>query len=146
MKKLVCCNCSENHYNAQACVVWCFDDRFSGALKNFTDFCEFKNFDLVKVAGGAKSLSSPKEPEGRNFVLDQIKTSIKLHHTPNVILMTHSDCGAYGGLKNFSNNKEKEKKAHEKELQKAKKFLKNNLPSKIKIMAVFVDFDQIYKV
>ena len=31
-------------------------------------------------------------------MLEQIRKSIRLHGTRRVILMLHSDCGAYGGL------------------------------------------------
>jgi carbonic anhydrase len=39
------------------------------------------------------------QARGRSeFVLEQIRKSIRLHGTRRVILMVHSDCGAYGGL------------------------------------------------
>ena len=56
------------------------------------------NSDPIKIAGGAKVLASPEREADREFVLDQIRKSMRLHGTRRVILMVHSDCGAYGGL------------------------------------------------
>lgn len=50
------------------------------------------------MAGGAKSLASPEHEADREFLLAQVEKSIRLHGTDRVILMLHSDCGAYGGL------------------------------------------------
>lgn len=146
MKKLCSCDCSENHYNSQACVIWCFDDRFSKALATYTSECKIGDYDLVKIAGGAKSLASPENSNERDFVLKQIKISIKLHNTKKVILMNHADCGAYGGSKSFGNDDMCEKLAHSEELQKAELFLKNNLPNDIEIEKVFVTFGEVFVV
>jgi hypothetical protein len=50
--------------------------------------------DPIKIAGGAKCLASPEPESDREFVLDQIRKSMRLHETKRVILMVHSD-GAY---------------------------------------------------
>jgi len=121
----------KEHYTADACIVWCFDDRFSRALTEFVRVCGFKNFDLVKIAGGAKSLASPDKESERDFVLGQIQKSIKLHHTKLVVLMNHAECGAYEG-----------KEIGRKDLPKAKKFLQDKLLS-VEIKTVFVDFEKI---
>lgn len=146
MEKLFIFESSKNHYNSDACIIWCYDDRFSKALLAFTDNCGIKNYDLVKIAGGAKSLASPQDFSEREFVLKQIQTSIKLHGTKKVILMNHADCGAYGGSKNFKNDEIVERKTHEDELKKAEIFLKDNLPSGIKIEKVFACFNEVYTV
>ncbi len=72
-------------------------------------------------------------------MLKQIELSIKLHHTPRVILMNHSDCGAYGGTKGFHDDVDEEFSAHNKELETAKKIIKKRFP-KIKVDIIFVNF------
>lgn len=130
---------SKNHYQAQAAIIWCYDHRAWSALLSFLKKEKIKDFDLISIAGGAKSLASPDKKLERGFVLDQIKKSILLHQTKKVILMNHSDCGGYGGIKKFNGDFKKELKFHQKELEKAKKLIKNKFPS-LKIQTIFVEF------
>jgi carbonic anhydrase len=141
MEKIVSFDSPREHYTADACVVWCFDDRFSGLLNVFVK--DFKNYDLVKVAGGAKALAGEASPE-RDFVLDQIKKSIALHGTKKVILMLHRDCGAYGGSKSFA-DMETEKSNQTNQLAAAKKFLTSEIPN-IPIDIYFAEFDGLYAI
>lgn len=144
MKKVFDHNSDKNHYHADACIVWCFDDRFSNALKSFVDNSKINNFDLVKIAGGAKTLAICNDCPEKNFVLNQILISINLHNAKKVVLMNHSDCGAYGGLKTFEDDEEKERQTHIVELKNAANFLKDSLPKDISIETVFVNFDGGY--
>ena len=73
MEPFVKFDSSKEHYTADACVVWCFDDRFYKLLKAFGKQEGFAHIDLVKVAGGAKALAGDASPD-RDFVLNQIKT------------------------------------------------------------------------
>lgn len=138
----------ESHYFAEACVVWCFDARTSGDLGDFLANRGFAHADVVKTAGGAKALAfarspvmSPQEVESglaaREFLLSQIKTSIRLHEPQLIILMLHADCGGYGYSKAFP-SLEAELAHHEKELATAKEFLAPKLPSGIEIETVLV--------
>jgi hypothetical protein len=65
---------------------------------SFSSGLGVSNSDPIRIAGGAKCLASPEHQHEREFVLEQIRTSIRLHETKLVILVLHSDCGAYGGL------------------------------------------------
>jgi len=153
MKKVVDFNSQKDHYTADACVVWCFDDRFYKLLKAFGKQEGWKNIDLVKVAGGAKALAGGASSEAnasspeRDFLINQIKTSIRLHGTRCVILMTHRDCGAYGGSKAFASS-EAEQAQHETQLRAARKFVADALgeSSSISVDAYFADFDGLYTV
>jgi hypothetical protein len=49
--------------------------------------------DEIRNAGGAKDLV-----EGESYLLNQVLTSLKLHHAPEVLLFLHQNCGAYGQL------------------------------------------------
>ena len=139
MQKIISCQSGAEHYVADACIVWCFDDRFSGLLAKLLK--SFKHADVVKVAGGAKALAGNTSPD-QDFVLGQIKTSIRLHKTKRVILMLHRDCGAYGGSKSFS-SVEAEKDYYSSQLAAAKQFLAAEAPT-VPIDACFADFDGLY--
>ncbi len=127
MNKIIDFETNKEHYHAQACIVWCFDNRFTPALNEFTRNKNYQHYDLIKVAGGAKSLASPEKEIEEEYILKQIEISLKLHHAQRIVLMNHSDCGAYGGLQAFENNEAKEKETHIKELQTAKGVLQKNL-------------------
>jgi carbonic anhydrase len=134
----------KEHYAAEACIVWCYDDRFTKLLEEFVKSRGYKNYDLIKLAGGAKSLAAPESEAERLFVLKQIRTSINLHHTLKVILMCHEDCGAYGGKKAFSGDQDE----HEKicaDLKEAVHILENNLPKEVGVEMIFADFGGIEK-
>src|SRR4030043_2229889 len=127
-KKIIQFKSSINHYCADACIVWCFDDRFTPLLDEFIKERGYKNYDLVKVAGGAKNLAEPDHETERLFILKQIRTSINLHNAKLVVLMCHEDCEAYGGEKTFQDrHKEREKLCQD--LKEAEHILKNNLPA-----------------
>jgi carbonic anhydrase len=134
---------SKEHYTADACVVWCFDDRFYKLLKAFGKQEGLGHIDLVKIGGGAKALAGDASPD-RDFVLNQIKTSSRLHGTKRVILMLHRDCGAYGGSKNFA-SADAEKGALAQQLAITHDFVKKQIPE-LSVEAYFADFDGLYKV
>lgn len=142
MEKVLAFDSPQGHYTADACVVWCYDDRFYKLLKAFGKAQGFKNIDLVKVAGGAKALAAGASPE-RDFVLGQIVTSLRLHHAKRVILMLHRDCGAYGGSKNFQ-DAETEQSHYVDQLKAAKDFLGKE--ATVPVDAYFADFDGLYKI
>src|SRR6476661_8925358 len=98
MRKVFHFDSPRNKYQCDAAILWCFDNRFDLAFRKFLMRNGIVNTDPIKIAGGAKSLASPEQESDREFVLDQIRKSIRLHDTRHVILMVHSDCGAYGGL------------------------------------------------
>ncbi len=136
------------HYHADACVVWCYDDRFYKLLKKFGKKQKFKNIDLVKVAGGAKALATADATEGsssmaeRDFVLSQIKTSVRLHAAKRIILMLHRDCGAYGGSKAFPDGGA-EREQYAADLRAARDFVRKEVPA-VLVDAYFADFDGLY--
>ncbi len=136
---------SRERYTCDAAVVWCFDHRFNDG---FTQFLRQKGVqfpDPIKIAGGAKSLASPENEAEREFVLEQIRKSIRLHQTRRVILKLHSDCGAYGGLEAFGNDRAREAEHHQQELRRAAAFLAKTFPG-IEIEAYYVDFDGVWEV
>jgi len=121
---------SQEHYTADAVIIWCFDNRFWPAFLEFLKEKNLNHFDPIFIAGGAKSLAAPEKPEDKDFVLRQSEKSIALHKAAKIILMTHSDCGAFGGLQGFGNNKEAEFNQHKEVMADAKKALAEKFPGK----------------
>lgn len=127
MKKVFHFDSQTDLYRADACVVSCFDARFELVTRKFTKKLGIWWADPLKIAGGAKVFASPAEESERSFALGQVRTSMRLHATNRVILMVHSDCGAYGGLQAFGGDEEREAANHESELRSAAEFLKRNI-------------------
>lgn len=126
-----------DHYKADALILWCVDDRFSGLLEDFKTLKGFKRVDLIKIAGGAKNLAEAEKPEN-SFALGQIKKLIELHHAPIVALVNHSQCGAYG--KKFE-SRESEIEFHKNELGKARVLIESAVTGGVDIETYFADQD-----
>jgi hypothetical protein len=130
-------------YHCDAAVLWCFDNRFELAFRKFLKKLGVINIDPIKVAGGAKCLASPDLESERQFVLEQIRKSIRLHGTQRVILKVHSDCGAYGGLEVFGGDAVREAQHHCAELRRAASTLRAAIPN-LEIQGYFVDFEGVW--
>ncbi|MFZ0279612.1 MAG: carbonic anhydrase [Candidatus Sulfotelmatobacter sp.] len=144
MKKVFHFDSPRERYSCDAAVLWCFDNRFDLGFHKFLKRIGVVYSDPIKIAGGAKSLASPELETDREFVLEQIRKSIRLHGTKRVILMVHSDCGAYGGLADaFGGDTQAEAAHHQRELALAAANLAKAIPG-IEIQAYFVDFDGIW--
>lgn len=110
------------HGKIPAAVVYCLDPRFR---KQHNQFIEeelgFEKFDAYVFPGGPRVLL---QDATREAFLDNIeKVSLGLHHVPEVILIAHRDCGAYGGSKAFA-TKEEERAKQETDLKIARNILK----------------------
>src|SRR6184192_4411681 len=106
-------------YVADAAVLCCFDQRIRLAVAKFLQGQGILRPDMIIVAGGARTLASPRNDFERDFILEQVRMSILLHQTPCVFLMSHSDCATYGGLAAFGGDREREASHHKTELQRA---------------------------
>ncbi|MDA1334708.1 MAG: hypothetical protein O2794_01670 [bacterium] len=120
---------TKEHYETGACIVWCFDARFSGLYDLFAKYIH--NPDLIKIAGGANDLTE-KGPDA--YVLDQIAKSIKLHRPKEILLMMHEECGACDGNTKTS--------FYESKLAKAKEVVQKNYPG-IPTRIFYATFDGI---
>jgi carbonic anhydrase len=69
---------------------------------------------------------------------------MKLHDTEIVILMLHSDCGAYGGLAAFDNDEAREAENHRQEMHRAMDFLLREMPD-LRVRAYFVNFEGVFE-
>ena len=131
-------------YHCDAAILWCFDNRFELGFRKFLKRIGVLYPDSIKIAGGAKSLASPEPETDREFVLEQIRKSIRLHGTKRIILMLHSDCGAYGGLGGFRGDARAEAEHHHAELQRAATNVAAAIPG-IEVEAYFVDFEGVWR-
>jgi carbonic anhydrase len=145
MKKVFHFNSPREKYHCDAAIVWCFDNRFEVGFRKFLERIGVLYSDPIKIAGGAKCLASPERETDREFVLEQIRKSIALHGTKRVVLMLHSDCGAYGGLaKGFDGNVRAEAEHHHGELRRAAASLTKAIPG-IEVQGYFVDFEAVWQ-
>ncbi len=144
MKKLFHFDAPREAYHCDAAVIWCFDNRFDMVFRKFLRRIGVVHADAIKIAGGAKCLASPEHETDREFVLGQIRESMRLHGTTRVVLMLHSDCGAYGGLAGFGGDPRAEAEHHTLELRRAAASLLNAIPG-LKVEGYFADFEGIWQ-
>lgn len=132
---------SRDHYTSDACIVWCFDARFSALLDRFIKEQAIGHPDVVKIAGGVQGIVAEGLDAGRESLLGQIEKSIGLHHTKRVILMAHSECGAYGGAT--------DQELYHNELKKGVAIVREFLKMKkldARVEAYFADFNGLMRV
>lgn len=146
MKKVFHFDVPRGDYHCDAAVLWCFDHRFELVQRKFLKRLKVANSDPIEIAGGAKCLASPEHETDREFVLDQVQKSIRLHKTNRAVIMVHSDCGAYGGLAGgFKGAAAAEAIHHEAELRRAAECLHKAIPG-LEIEAYFADFEGVWAV
>jgi carbonic anhydrase len=145
IRKLFHLDLPKDRYKCDAAIVWCFDNRFELALQKLIKRKALVHPDRIRIAGGAKCLAGQDREADRQFVLEQIRKSIRLHSTETVFLMLHSDCGAYGSLSAFNDDVKKEAEALCLDLQRAADFLHKNIPG-IKVESYFVDFEGVWEI
>ena len=145
MKKVFHFDAPREKYQCDAAIVWCFDNRFDLGFRKFLKRVGVVNSDPIKIAGGAKCLATPEHEGERAFVIEQIRISVRLHGTRRVILMLHSDCGAYGGLDGgFGGDSRAEASHHHAELRLAAENVRKAIPE-LEVSAYFVDFEGVWE-
>jgi hypothetical protein len=134
MQKLFHFDCPQEVYQADACVISCFDFRFDVQLRKFLKGRGVAVHDHVKIPGSVKAIAAPDRDSDRDFVLGMLRTSLRLHRPSRLLLFAHNDCGAYPGVPAY-------KVAAD--VVKAAAFFANVEPS-LQIESYFCDFDGIY--
>lgn len=115
-------------HTCKALILHCIDFRFGKAIKKYLEEQGLLgDIDIVSVAGAAKNLVSPNSPSDTEFILRQIEISKKLHNITELILMNHTDCGAYGGHKAFASHDEEVQK-HQDDMQAARELVQTKYP------------------
>jgi carbonic anhydrase len=145
MRKVFHFDSPADPYVADAAVLCCFDHRISTAVRKFLKKQGIERADMIVVAGGAKTLASPRNDFERDFILEQVRMSVHLHHTKRVLVMSHTDCATYGGLAHFKGDRQAEADHHRSELLRAGELLTANF-SDVSAEPYFVKFDGVWEV
>jgi len=145
MRKVFHFDSPSSPYVADAAVLCCFDHRISRAVRKFLKKQGIESADMIVVAGGAKTLALPRNDFEQEFILEQVRMSIRLHRTERVLVMSHSDCATYGGLAHFNGDRDAEAEHHCSELLRARNLLTTSF-AKISVEPYFVKFDGIWRV
>lgn len=145
MKKIFHFDSPPDAYTADAAVLCCFDYRISTAVRKFLRKQGIERPDMIIVAGGAKTLASPRNDFEQDFILEQVRMSVRLHQTRRVLVMSHSDCATYGGLAHFHGDQRAEAEHHRGELLRAGQLLAASFPD-LSIEPYFVKFDGVWEV
>ncbi|MGA9475987.1 MAG: carbonic anhydrase [Terriglobales bacterium] len=145
MRKIFHFDSADSPYTADAAVLSCFDYRISTVVRKFLKKQGIERPDMIVVAGGAKTLASPRNDFEQDFILEQVRMSIRLHRSKRVLVMSHSDCATYGGLAHFKGDQAAEAAHHRAELLRAAELVTSNFPG-ISVEPYFVTFDGVWAV
>lgn len=118
-------------HHCSTCIVRCIDFRLGKAIHELhEDENLYGDADVISVAGACKGLN---EDRG-GFIDQQIELSKKLHDIKTIVLVNHTDCGAYGGASAFP-SLEAEREHHQAQLRQAKDYLEQKHPGiTVKVM------------
>jgi hypothetical protein len=145
MRKIFHFDSADSPYTADAAVLSCFDYRINTVVRKFLKKQGIERPDMIVVAGGAKTLASPRNDFEQDFILEQVRMSIRLHRSKRVLVMSHSDCATYGGLAHFKGDQAAEAAHHRTELLRAAELVTSNFPG-ISVEPYFVKFDGVWEV
>ena len=124
----------------KALVIRCMDFRFISAINEYLESKNLLNHcDIVAAAGAVKNFASPEHELDREFLMRQIDIAKRLHGIREVILINHTDCGAYGGRKAFT-SREEEREKHSEELRAAATMVAERYPS-LAIQTLIADIE-----
>ena len=126
--------------HCRACIIFCMDFRLSGALAAFlsAEKLDKDGADIIRVAGAAKSLARPNDPRDRDFLLEQLAISGRLHGARQFYLINHEDCGAYG--QEQMPGGDAELAVHSRDLRAGRALLQERFPA-IDVLTCFMRLD-----
>jgi carbonic anhydrase len=105
----------------------CMDFRLTNEIRNWLETEGLMgDSDIVSLAGAAKELVDGTDG-AKGLLLKQIKISKDLHKACRVILMHHTQCGAYAASYKFASEEEEITK-HKEDLALAEKAIKESFP------------------
>lgn len=103
-------------------VIKCIDFRQNGFFKDWLKDNGWTESDIISVAGSVKEFASGKQ-DIKDWILNMIRISHDGHGSREVILTSHSTCGAYA-----IQDEEEEKKVQLEDMEKAEAIIKENFP------------------
>lgn len=106
-------------------VVRCMDGRLNQPVAEFLKTEGIPDtHDLISIPGGARDLN-----DFLSCLFRAVEdVSLALHHVENIVLIQHTDCGAYGGRPMCGETEEADYDFQMSELKKAGKILKQAHP------------------
>jgi len=88
-------------------LIRCMDFRLGPAIRDYMNANDlYGDCDIISVAGAAKDIAQATD----SYVEGLVHLSKRLHDTKTVLLMNHTDCGAYGGRAAFGSDEEERAK------------------------------------
>lgn len=130
-------------HKIKALVIQCIDFRFQTAIREWLEDNGYENeHDLLSIAGSSKDIVKPAEPSHSDFVLRNIKTSIRLHGPEGILLFDHQDCGGYAADGTILSGmpREKDLELHKKFLKEAKRIIEGACPG-VRVRLFYVDLE-----
>lgn len=125
-------------HTCDALVLACIDFRFHQLLSEPLKSLGITSYDLKCDAGGVKYLISQDKAAVRDWILENMAISKRLHGIKQVVLINHYDCGAYGGNAAWGSDAEQSSFQAE-QLRKAKNLVAGKFPD-LKIITLFALF------
>ncbi|HOZ55850.1 MAG TPA: hypothetical protein PLH29_01335 [bacterium] len=122
-------------HQCKAILIHCMDFRLIEQTRNWMKENGYLgDCDVVSLAGASKELVDGGH-QTRELILKQINTACSLHSASEVILLHHSDCGAYKASYNFENVDEETAKQTE-DMDRAEEIIKERFKD-IKVKKVW---------
>lgn len=110
-------------HNCSIALISCMDYRTIAELIRWMDDIEIlRNCDLITYPGSSKSIA-----DGEETLLKTLEVSIGLHGVETVILVHHSDCGAYKIDYHFENPSDEARKQID-DMEKSSQTIKQRFP------------------
>ena len=118
---------SEIRPDCDTLVITCIDYRFALANQDFVNnTLKLKdNYDHISIPGSILNLVNPETQE---LVFSKFSLSVKLHLIKRVVVISHKDCGGYGGSASFGSDLS-ERETLTTDLRKARAFLIEKYPT-----------------
>jgi len=115
-----------SQHKCKYAMVQCIDFRFREETERFaTKLFGTADYDLYSWPGSAKKIA---DDAIREITLAQLAVCADLHSAEKIVLVSHTDCGAYGGKDAFDNVEAERQKLTD-DLHKAKDYIKKSFPS-----------------
>jgi carbonic anhydrase len=125
-----------DHPDCSAIVLTCMDKRFHSEISRFMkkEYGENK-FYFVSLPGGVQSLLEKK----RGASIRALDLAIGSFDKIDIVLINHSDCVAYGGLRCFNHDHNKERNFHRQQLLEARQKVATEYPGN-NLRTLFLSF------
>ncbi len=112
-----------------AYVLSCADPAIKPTLtRTFDERFGSKGYFWIPELGGVKDIVSPKDPAYREHIFQKIHDAKKVHSFGLIVLVNHSDCGAYRLAGNSFGDSREEETFHAEELKKAEDLIRKEFP------------------